>query len=127
VIARRHRVGQVPEELGSGRGGQVADRAAEERDEPRAAVGELTEVRLEVADDRVDRDPVLVGDRGRRGPQGGFADVEGGEGAQRPRASRSSRVFSEVPEPSSTSVSGRVAAAISDACAARMARSARVG
>ena len=51
----------------------------------------------------------------------------GGACPARASASSSSRVFSDVPDPSSTSVSAPLAAAISSARASRIARSARVG
>ena len=90
-------------------GREVADRAAEERDERVPPPGQLAEVVLEVADDRVHAHARVLGrDRRGRVAQRRLAHVERHEASSVPasrRASSSRRVFSEVPEPSSTSVS----------------------
>ena len=88
---------------------------------------------LEVADDRVHarrrRTRAAIGGRGVA--QRLLAHVEGHEARERVRRRRTRRagagVFSDVPEPSSTSVSALVSAAMSAACATRMRRSVRVG
>ena len=119
------------EELRAFLGREVADRAAEERDDPASAGGDLVEMVFEVADDGVHLDAVvLAGDRRRCAPERLLADVEGNEATQRARAGErveQQRVFSDVPEPSSTSVSAPVRSAIAPARSARMLRSARVG
>ncbi len=122
----------VEEEPGPLRRVEVADGAAEEREQPPAAAGQLAEVAVEVADDGVDLEPrALGGDRlGRRRASVASDTSKGTNRCSVPapaKASSSSRVFSDVPEPSSTSVSAPVSAAISPARAARIARSARVG
>ena len=85
--------------------------------QPPPAAGQERQVALEVADDGVDLEArVLGGDRGAALARSVcLADVEGHEPPERPApasASSSSRVFSDVPEPSSTSVSAPVSAAI---------------
>ena len=104
----------VGEELGSGSAGArlpiVPPRNATSRRPP---AGIVCEVALEVADDGVDADAgILVGDGCGRVAQRRLADVERRRTAaacrRRASASSSSRVFSEVPDPSSTSVSAPV-------------------
>ena len=89
---------------------EVADGAAEEGDEPAAAGGQRAEVVVEVADDAVDLDArVALGEHRRRPAQDALGHVEGDEAAQPPAwrrtASRRRRVLSDVPEPSSMTVS----------------------
>ena len=98
-------------------GREVADGAAEERDDAASAGGDLVEVVLEVADDRVHLDAVvLAGDRrARRSRSVSSLTSKGtkrGACPRRANASSSRRVFSDVPEPSSTSVSAPVRSAI---------------
>ena len=73
----------VREELGARRRRQVADGAAEERDQAPSAGGEQVEVVLEVADDGVDVEARVLGDDGAGcASKGRLADVEGNEPAQ---------------------------------------------
>ena len=85
----------------------------------------------EVADDGVDVDArVPAGQRGGRLDQRRATDIHGHEapeGAARWYASSKVLVLSLVPEPSSTTVSTPVVAAISSAWALRIERSASVG
>ena len=63
-VARCEAARHLGEELGACLGREVADRAAEERDDAAPAGGNLVEMVLEVADDRVHLDAVvLAGDR----------------------------------------------------------------
>ena len=84
-------------------------------------VGRSVEVVLEVADDRVDvaRRAYSRATAAAASRQGLLADVERHEAVERARrrasASSSIRVFSDVPEPSSTSVSASVSSAMSAA------------
>ena len=86
-VAGRKTARHLGEELGAFLGREVADRAAEERDDAASAGGDLVEMVLEVADDRVHFDAVvLAGDRGRCAPECLLADVERNEATQRARA-----------------------------------------
>ena len=111
---------------------EVADGAAEERDQLAVVTRQVGQVEREVADDRLDGHAVV----GRRDLLGGVAQralarrrpARTGPGARRrANAPSSSRVLSLVPLPSSTRVVASHSAAISSACSRRIARSASVG
>ena len=98
----------------------------------RPPVGDRAEVVLEVADDGVHLDAARTRAAMSAADARSVASLTS-KGAKRrsvpslASASSSTRVFSDVPDPSSTSVSARVRAAMSPACSSRIERSVRVG
>ena len=86
VVVEPEPLRDVEQELGAGRRQQVADRAAEERDDPPPTAGDRAEVVLEVADDGVHGHRRVVAVHGRgRVAQRLLADVERHEARDRAR------------------------------------------
>lgn len=119
VVARDERRRQLGEERRARAGCDVADRRAEERDQAPAASGHEADVPLEVGGEPVHLDPrVALGHESARARTAPSATSGGTNRRSVPRpasASRSSRVFSPLPEPSSTSVSVPVSRATATA------------
>ncbi len=82
-LARPEQPVEIGEERRALRAREVADRRAEEREQPPPSFRQPHEVVLEVADDAVHLDPgILLGDPGRGLPQRLLGDVEGHEALQ---------------------------------------------
>ena len=116
-IARRESRGNGPEQTGAAGRVEVPDRTAEERDQPALAGRDRRQVPFEVADDGVHADRrVPRGDCLGACPQHPARSRRADERSSVPgrlSASRSSKVFSDVPAPSSTSVRAPERSAIS--------------